>query len=65
MLMMAEAAQRYGIVVRDDDPVLAFYAQDPISIGTNPCFVDAATLMGSPRENSSPPSCEIMCNCFG
>jgi hypothetical protein len=35
-LMMAEAAQRYGIYVRDGGPVVAFYAQDPVSTGTNP-----------------------------
>jgi hypothetical protein len=36
ILMMAEAAQRYGIFVRDGGPVVAFYAQDPVSTGTNP-----------------------------
>jgi hypothetical protein len=35
-LMIAEAAQRYGIYVRDGGPVVAFYAQDPVSTGTNP-----------------------------
>ncbi len=35
-LMMAEAAQRYGIFVRDKASNLAFYAQDPTPTGTNP-----------------------------
>ena len=35
-LMMAEAAQRYGIVVRDKASNVTFYAQDPIPTGTEP-----------------------------
>jgi len=35
-LMMAEAAQRYGIFVRDRASNLAFYAQDPTPTGSNP-----------------------------
>jgi hypothetical protein len=35
-LMMAEAAQRYGIIVRDGAPVVTFYGQDPVPTGTNP-----------------------------
>jgi hypothetical protein len=36
-LMIAEAAQRYGIIVRDDAPsTISFFAQDPIPTGTNP-----------------------------
>jgi hypothetical protein len=35
-LMMAEAAQRYGIVVRDYADNVAFYAQDPVPTGTEP-----------------------------
>ncbi len=34
--MMAEAAQRYGIVVRDHSGVVAFYAEDPGSTRYNP-----------------------------
>jgi hypothetical protein len=34
--MMALAAQRYGIVVRDYSPNLAFFAQDPVLTGANP-----------------------------
>jgi hypothetical protein len=34
--MMAEAAQRYGIVVRDRAGVVAFYGQDPTPTGRNP-----------------------------
>ena len=36
VLMMAEAAQRYGIFVRDRAPNVTFYAQDPTPTGTNP-----------------------------
>ncbi len=35
-LMIAEAAQRYGIFVRDGTGNVAFYAQDPITTGTEP-----------------------------
>jgi hypothetical protein len=35
-LMLAEAAQRYGIVIRDYASNVAFYAQDPISTGAEP-----------------------------
>jgi hypothetical protein len=35
-LMMAEAAQRYGIIVRDSAANVAFYAQDPTPTGANP-----------------------------
>ncbi len=34
--MMAEAAQRYGIVIRDGAGVVAFYGQDPVPTGSNP-----------------------------
>jgi hypothetical protein len=35
-LMMAEAAQRYGIFIRDKAGNVAFYGQDPTPTGTNP-----------------------------
>jgi hypothetical protein len=35
-LMLAEAAQRYGIVVRDQAANVALYGQDPTPTGTNP-----------------------------
>ena len=35
-LMIARAAQRYGIVVRDNAAEVVFYAQDPIPTGTEP-----------------------------
>jgi hypothetical protein len=35
-LMVAEAAQRYGIFVRDRASNIAFYAQDPTPTGTEP-----------------------------
>jgi hypothetical protein len=34
--MMAEAAQRYGIIVTDKSTNVAFVAQDPTPTGTNP-----------------------------
>jgi hypothetical protein len=36
ILMMAEAAQRYGIIIRDKSASITFYAQDPTPTGTNP-----------------------------
>lgn len=42
-MMLAEAAQRYGIVVRDQtSPGIVFYGEDPTPTGTNPF----TTLMG-------------------
>jgi hypothetical protein len=35
-LMLARAAQRYGIIVRDRSSNIAFYGQDPIPLGTEP-----------------------------
>ena len=34
--MLAEAAQRYGLVVRDKSANVAFYAEDPTPLGWNP-----------------------------
>jgi hypothetical protein len=35
-LMLAEAAQRYGIFVTDSSPIVELYAQDPAPTGSNP-----------------------------
>ena len=35
-LMIAEAAQRYGIFIRDHAAIVTFQAQDPTPTGTNP-----------------------------
>jgi hypothetical protein len=35
-LMLAEAAQRYGIFITDSASAVSFFAQDPTSPGTNP-----------------------------
>jgi hypothetical protein len=35
-LMIAEAAQRYGIFVRSEAANIVLYAQDPVSTGTEP-----------------------------
>ena len=49
--MMAEAAQRYGIYVRDGAPVVAFYGQDPTPTGTNPYIGPHGYFEGKePRE---------------
>ena len=34
--LIAEAAQRYGIYVRDGASVIHFFAQDPVNLGRNP-----------------------------
>ena len=34
--MLAQAAQTYGIVVRDQSGCVSLYAQDPTSTGSNP-----------------------------
>ena len=34
--LLARAAQRYGIYVRDTSPVVILYAEDPLSIGSDP-----------------------------
>jgi hypothetical protein len=50
-LMIAEAAQRYGLFVRDYSPDVAFYAQDPIPTGTNPYAGPTGYFEGkNPRE---------------
>lgn len=50
-LMIAEAAQRYGLFVRDYAPDVTFYAQDPTPTGTNPYAGTSGYFEGkSPRE---------------
>jgi hypothetical protein len=50
-LMLAEAAQRYGIFVTDYAPNISFYAQDPTPTGTNPYAGPSGYFEGkSPRE---------------
>lgn len=36
VLMIAEAAQRYGMIVRDTSTIVDFYAEDPTPTGTDP-----------------------------
>ncbi len=55
-LMMAEAAQRYGIFVRDSAANVTFYAQDPIPTGTEPYTGAHGYFEGNLRHSSSPPS---------
>jgi hypothetical protein len=50
-LMIAEAAQRYGLFVRDYAPDVTFYAQDPTPTGTDPYSGASGYFEGkSPRE---------------
>src|SRR5204863_6919003 len=44
--MLAQAAQRYGIVVRDRAADVTFYAEDPSSLERNP-YTGPAGLFGS------------------
>jgi hypothetical protein len=49
--MIAEAAQRYGVFVRDKAKVAHFFAQDPRPTGTNPYTGEAGYFEGeSPAE---------------
>jgi hypothetical protein len=45
--MLARAAQRYGIYVRDTSPVITLYAEDPTPTGANPW---PAAFGGSPSD---------------
>ncbi len=47
-LMIAEAAQRYGIFVTDGSTIVSFYAQDPISTGTEPYAGPTGYFEGKP-----------------
>jgi hypothetical protein len=50
-LMIAQAAQRYGFVVRDHAPNVSIYAQDPTPTGANPYAGPRGYFEGrSPRE---------------
>ncbi len=50
-LMMARAAQRYGIIIRDGAAEVVFYAQDPVPTGTEPYAGPDGYFEGrSPRE---------------
>jgi hypothetical protein len=50
-LAIAQAAQRYGLIVRDGSPNLAFYAQDPTPTGTDPYAGPTGYFEGKfPRE---------------
>jgi hypothetical protein len=46
-LMMAEAAQRYGIFIRDVAANVTFYAQDPVNVGYNPYLGEGGYFEGS------------------
>jgi hypothetical protein len=47
-LMMAEAAQRYGIIVRDQAANVVFFGQDPTPTGTNPYTETPGYFEGKP-----------------
>jgi hypothetical protein len=49
--MIAEAAQRYGIVVRDKGGSISFYGEDPAPTGTNPWYGTSGWFAGrSPNQ---------------
>jgi hypothetical protein len=48
---LALAAQRYGIIIRDQSGVVAFYAEDPRPTGTNP-YVGRHGLFGNQYPNN-------------
>jgi hypothetical protein len=53
--LIAEAAQRYGIFVRDGATVVHFFAEDPITTGTNPYTGPGGYFEGKyPREVLAP-----------
>ncbi len=47
VLEMAEAAQRYGIFIRDVAANVTFYAQDPVNVGFNPYLGASGFFEGS------------------
>jgi hypothetical protein len=50
-LEMAQAAQRYGIVIHDTSGVISFYAQDPTPTGTQPYYGPNGLFAGlNPRQ---------------
>jgi len=50
-LMIAQAAQRYGIFIRDKATVVKFFAQDPVSAPSNPYLGPAGYFEGKyPRQ---------------
>ncbi len=58
--MMAEAAQRYGIVIRDRSGVVAFYGQDPTPTGRTPTPRSSGI---APPASCSPNSRGAGCGC--
>jgi hypothetical protein len=54
-LMIAEAAQRYGLIVRDGSHTTCFFAQDPTPTGTNPYAGPSGYLEGGSQPLASFP----------
>jgi len=52
--MIAEAAQRYGLIVRDQGADVSFYAQDPSTLPSDP--LSGACSAGSRLASSWPAS---------
>jgi hypothetical protein len=46
--MLAQAAQRYGIVVRDRGGAVTFFAEDPTPTGSNPYAGPNGYFAGTP-----------------
>jgi len=54
-LMMAQAAQKYGIIVRDQTgDGLSFFIQDPAPTGTNPFFSNGVPVVNGPFQGQWP-----------
>ncbi len=54
-MMMAQAAQKYGIIVRDQTgDGISFYIQDPISTNTNPFFANGVPVVNGPFQGQWP-----------
>jgi hypothetical protein len=45
-LLMARAAKRYGIIVRDQSPVVGFFAEDPIGASVDPYYGPSGLFAG-------------------
>jgi hypothetical protein len=55
VLMMAQAAQKYGMIVRDQTHEgISFFIQDPASTGSNPFYVNGVSQKNGPYQGQSP-----------
>ncbi|MGA2925570.1 MAG: hypothetical protein ABSG43_06155 [Solirubrobacteraceae bacterium] len=55
VMMMAQAAQKYGIIVRDQtQDGISFYIQDPTPTGTNPFYANGVPAKNGPFQGQWP-----------